>query len=410
MSLSTSVSWSHLEEPVRAPLTAPIAKWLFRRAISRLPVTVRIEGKTLGQGGPEMVVHRPDELFARLGRDRLVGFGGAYLTGAWEAEDLSGFLAVLASEIRDLVPQTLRRARAAVATRVPTSHHGHRGTTQEHVAHHYDLSNDLFSLFLDPSLAYSCALFQTDAEGSPIRGDDLWEAQQRKINALLDLAGVQEGTRVLEIGSGWGELAIRAARRGAYVRTITLSVEQQQLARERVSENWVSGLVEVDLCDYRDVDGQYDAVISVEMIEAIGWRYWTEYLQTIDRVLAPGGRAAIQAITMPHDQMLSTRDELTWINKYIFPGGFLPSVEALEEAARDNTSLRLTERRSIGPHYAETLRQWDERFAAAKAEVEALGFDEIFQRMWHFYLEYCRAGFMSGYLDDYQLVFTREAG
>jgi cyclopropane-fatty-acyl-phospholipid synthase len=143
------------------------------------------------------------------------------------------------------------------------------------------------------------------------------------------------------------------------------------------------------------------------MVEAVGWQYWKTYFATIDRVLAPGGRVAIQAITMPHDRMLKTRNTYTWINKYIFPGGFLPSVEAIEQVTRRHTGLRVSERLSFGSHYAETLRQWDERFAAAREQVLALGFDETFLRMWHFYLEYARAGFASGYLDVNQLVLTR---
>jgi cyclopropane-fatty-acyl-phospholipid synthase len=143
------------------------------------------------------------------------------------------------------------------------------------------------------------------------------------------------------------------------------------------------------------------------MVEAVGHEYWPTYFATLDRVLAPGGRAVVQAITMPHDRMLATRHTYTWINKYIFPGGFLPSVDVVDEVTREHTSLRLTGRLSFGQHYAETLRQWDERFLAASRDVLALGFDERFLRMWHFYLEYSRAGFASGYLDVNQLLLTR---
>lgn len=212
---------------------------------------------------------------------------------------------------------------------------------------------------------------------------------------------------MLEIGSGWGELAIRAARRGATVRTITLSSEQLALAEQRIAEAGFSDRVEVVLMDYRDLTGEYDAVVSVEMIEAVGHDYWPTYFSTIDRVLAPGGKVAIQAITMPHDRMLATRNTYTWIHKYIFPGGFLPSVEAIDQVVREHTSLRLVERFQFGSHYAETLRLWDEAFLDRREEVLALGFDEVFLRMWHFYLEYSRAGFASGYIDDYQLLLQR---
>jgi cyclopropane-fatty-acyl-phospholipid synthase len=197
-----------------------------------------------------------------------------------------------------------------------------------------------------------------------------------------------------------------------------LSSEQQSLARTRFADavaadaergqHLRADAVQVDLLDYRAVEGQYDAVVSVEMIEAVGYEYLPSYFETIDRVLAPGGKVAIQAITMPHDRMLATRRTWTWIHKYIFPGGFLPSTEQLDQVTRDSTTLRLSARKAFGLHYAETLRQWDTTFTAAQDEVLAVGFDETFLRMWHFYLEYSRAGFASGYIDVQQLTFSRE--
>lgn len=394
----------------KARIGARVARRLFLGAVSRLDVTVEMEGRTYGKGGPVMVVHRPDELFARLGRDQLIGFGEAYLTGAWDTPTPSGlgdFLTVLSAEIADLVPQSLQRMRALVVKRQPKRQVSSKKNSRENISHHYDLSNELFSLFLDPTMSYSSALF--DGVPSPLDADEpLEEAQARKIERLLDLAGVTEGSRVLEIGSGWGELALRAARRGASVLTITLSVEQQALARQRIADAGLTHLVDVELCDYRDVQGTYDAVVSVEMIEAVGFDFWDTYFETIDRVLAPGGKVGIQAITMPHDRMLATRNTWTWIHKYIFPGGFLPSVEVIDEITRAKTSLRLTDRLPFGTHYAETLRRWDTAFLDHTAEVLELGFDETFIRMWHFYLEYSRAGFASGYIDVNQILLTRE--
>ncbi|WP_299053604.1 cyclopropane-fatty-acyl-phospholipid synthase family protein [uncultured Nocardioides sp.] len=403
-----------------------IAKRLFVSAVSRLDVTVRGAdgpGSTLGRGGPEMTIHRPDEFFARFGRDALIGFGEAYLTGAWDegpAGDLGGFLSVLSADLPRLVPEPLQRARAAVVRRPPALHRNTERQTRGNIAHHYDLSNDLFAAFLDPTLSYSSALFDADLEAArdhvgsleraaaPQPGDDLEAGQVRKIERLLDVTGVGPGTRVLEIGTGWGELAIRAAARGATVHSVTLSSEQQALAQRRIDDAGHSEAVTVELCDYRAVQGTYDAVVSVEMIEAVGHEYWSTYFRTIDRVLAPGGRVGIQAITMPHDRMLATKRTYTWINKYIFPGGFLPSVQVLDEITRADTSLRMTGRLSMGQHYAETLRQWDLASADAAERFAELGFDETFRRMWHFYLEYSRAGFASGYIDVNQLVFTRE--
>ena len=421
----TSTQWPGLFELPSGPRNAvasPIARRLFRAAVARLDVTVEIEVgpgrlEVLGRGGPTMRVNRPEEFYARVGRDGLIGFGEAYLTGAWDAEDLGGFLTVLAAEIATLIPERLQRARAFVVAKRPHFHKPDEKQSRELIAHHYDLSNDLFQLFLDPTMSYSSALFETDAEGMPVaascaEGACLAEAQGRKIERLLDVTGVGEGARVLEIGTGWGELALRAARRGAHVHSVTLSTEQLALADQRVAEAGFADQVEIELCDYRAIPTahpgrQYDAVVSVEMIEAVGAEYWASYFQTIDSVLAAGGKVGIQAITMPHDRMLATRGGFTWINKYIFPGGFLPSTDVIEQVTRDHTTLRVSGRLDFGQHYAETLRLWDQRFLAAHDEVLALGFDEIFARMWHFYLEYSRAGFASGYLDVNQIVLDR---
>lgn len=426
-------------DPLRWPDLSPapsyrvpgrIARRLFRSAVNRLDVTVHLSAgahgpaEVLGRGGPAIHVHRPDELFARLGRDQLIGFGEAYLTGAWDegdqpADALGDFLEVLAARMANLVPPALQGLRRVVQTRLPRTHRGARSHTQENIAAHYDLSNELFALFLDESLSYSSALF-TEAElaGDPdaVDGAALLAAQHRKIDRLLDSAGVGPGTRVLEIGTGWGELAIRAAARGASVRSITLSVEQRELALERIAAAGHADAVRVELCDYRALledptaARAYDAVLSVEMIEAVGAEYWPTYFQTLDHVLAPGGKVALQAITLPHERMLATRNTHTFITKYIFPGGALPSVAAIDEVA-DEVGLVSVDDVGLGADYALTLQRWDAAFAAARDQVLELGFDATFCRMWHFYLQYCRAGFAAGYIDDRQLTFTstREA-
>ncbi|SCE17412.1 cyclopropane-fatty-acyl-phospholipid synthase [Streptomyces sp. BpilaLS-43] len=280
----------------------------------------------------------------------------------------------------------------------------HPPGARANISHHYDLSNDLFALFLDETLSYSAAVFR----GFPAEHDLLPAAQHRKIDRLLDLAGVGPGTELLEIGTGWGELAVRAAARGARVTTLTLSREQRELARERIREAGHQDRVDVRLLDYREATGRYDAVVSVEMIEAVGEEFWPEYFRTLERCLAPGGRVALQAITMPDDRMRASRSTYTWIHKYIFPGGTLPSTEALDQVTTAHTGLRTRRRDSYGTHYAETLRLWRERFTERAEEVDALGFDAVFRRMWTFYLAYSEAGFRSGYLDVQQILLTPE--
>ena len=390
-------------------IAAPVADFLFRRAVGMLPVRARFDdGTEIGGGGtgsPVMVIKRPADFAERVGQSGLIGFGEAYMAGDWDAADLTAVLEIFATRMATLIPQSLQRLRGLYVSKPPRAERNTTKNTRSNISRHYDLSNELFELFLDETMTYSSALFSET--GRVDDGEPLADAQRRKIDRLLDRAGVREGSRVLEIGTGWGELAIRAAARGATVRSVTLSTEQQDLAAQRIAAAGYSEVAQVDLLDYRLVDGEYDAVVSVEMIEAVGHQYWGTYFQTIDKVLAPGGRVAIQAITMPHDRMLATRNTYTWVHKYIFPGGFLPSVRAIEEVTETQTNLRVRERLSMGDHYARTLRRWDEKFRAHSAATAELGFDDVFARMWHFYLCYSEAGFRSGYLDVQQIVLDR---
>ncbi|MDI3419563.1 class I SAM-dependent methyltransferase [Streptomyces luteolus] len=389
---------------------AAIAEAVVRRALRGLPLQARFAGpgaagpRTVGRGGPLLEVHDPTAFHARVGAHGLVGFGESYMAREWDAPDLVGALTVLAAHAAELVPAPLQRLRPLWALRQPEAERNTADGSRANISRHYDLSNDLFALFLDDTLSYSSALFR----GLPASWDLLAAAQHRKIDRLLDLAGVGEGTRLLEIGTGWGELALRAAARGARVTSLTLSREQRALARERVHAAGLTDRVSIELCDYRDARGTYDAVVSVEMIEAVGAEFWPVYFRALDALLAPGGRVALQAITMPHERMLAARTTFTWIHKYVFPGGLIPSVRAVEESVRDHTGLTVARRDAYGAHYAETLRLWRERFAERSEEVEALGFDETFRRMWTFYLAYSEAGFRSGYLDVQQYLFTKE--
>jgi len=391
---------------------ARVAKRLFLQVADRLDVRIELpDGGVIGRaahvpGAPVMVLHRPERFIERLGASALIGFGESYMAGDWDSPDLGGLLTVFAERMASLVPEPLQKLRAVYVAKMPGAERNTTANTRSNISRHYDLSNAMFEQFLDETMSYSSGLFVGLDHTLPTWAD-LAPAQARKVERLLDKARVGEGTRVLEIGTGWGELAIRAARRGATVRTVTLSQEQQALARQRIEAAGMADRVTVDLLDYRDVDGTYDAVVSVEMIEAVGYEYWPTYFETIDRLLAPGGSVAIQAITMPHDRMLATRNTYTWVHKYIFPGGFLPSTRAIQDVASEHTSLRVVEWLSMGVSYAQTLRLWDERFREHADAVGGLGFDAVFRRMWHFYLEYSRAGFASGYLDVQQFVLRR---
>ncbi|WP_425341170.1 class I SAM-dependent methyltransferase [Arthrobacter oryzae] len=409
-------------DSLKARVAGRIADAIFKAAVRTLPLEVRYpDGTVLGKAAtgpaaepghpyPVMTLNRPEAFAARLGDGGLIGLGESYMAGDWDADDLTAVMEVFAARVGSLVPEPLQKLRALYLPRQPRRERNTEQNTRSNISRHYDLSNELFSSFLDSTMTYSSALFPERGEAlRTVAWDGLADAQQAKIDRLLDKAGVGEGTRVLEIGTGWGELALRAAARGATVYSVTLSSEQQELARQRVAEAGYADAVTIELKDYRAVEGEYDAVVSVEMIEAVGYEYWATYFQTIERVLAPGGKVAIQAITIAHDRLIATRTSYTWVHKYIFPGGVIPSVRAIEEITEKQTGLRVRERLAMGEHYAQTLRLWEERFMSRADEVAAMGFDPVFQRMWLFYLCYSRAGFETGYLDVQQIVLDHAA-
>ena len=404
--------WPDVATAAGRPVRAAIAHALFNAGVAKLPLRVRLpDGRLIGAGGPAdpvMVLHRPREFFRRVGASGLIGFGESYMAGDWDSADLPGLLTVFAANVGDLVPPWQQRLRQLAVRRPPSDDTQTREGARRNIGRHYDLSNELFALFLDETMTYSSALFATAQDGTPVASEPLLaEAQRRKIDRMLDRAGVGPGCRMLEVGTGWGELALRAAGRGAHAVTITISREQQALAVRRVAEAGLSGQVSVELRDYRDIEGEFDAICSAEMIEAVGERYWDAYFAALDQHLAPGGRIGLQTITMGHDRMLATRRTYTWIHKYIFPGGLLPSVTAIENSLASSTRLRITARDDFGAHYAETLKIWRERFCSRADEVVRLGFDEVFNRMWTFYLAYSEAGFRSGYIGVSQLTLAR---
>jgi cyclopropane-fatty-acyl-phospholipid synthase len=407
---------------IAAPVPQPVLPWtdlrtalarrILRTVAGRVPVDVRLpDGTSLAPPAspdlPVLEVVRPESLFRRIAQSPKIGIGEGYMAGDWRAADGTDLAAVLmpfAERVTTAVPPALARLRRVVDRPLPAIQRNDLEGSRRNIEAHYDLSNDLFAAFLDETMSYSSALFD---ERRAFGEQDLAASQLRKVHAILDLAEVGAGSRVLEIGTGWGTLAIEAAGRGASVTSVTLSTEQALLARERAELAGVGDLIDIRIQDYREVTGAYDAVVSVEMIEAVGEEYWPTYFAAIDRLLAPGGIAAVQAILMGHDRYLATRRSYGWIQKHIFPGGMIPSLEAIGATAQDHTQLRVDRVHAFGPHYAETLRRWRAAFTAAAPHVEQLGFDETFRRKWEFYLAYCEVGFDSGYLDVAQIRLVR---
>ncbi len=407
-SKGTHVSTPAVVDNLRTRVATRIARRIAKAAINRVDARLTMpDGTAWGSddpAAPELHLVDPDSFYRRLGSDAKMAFGESYVAGDWApgpGTDLADLLTPFAAKLQNLVPAPLRKLRMVIDRRLPHDTRNTRDGARSNIAAHYDMSNELFAMFLDKTMTYSSAWF------AHFEHETLESAQLRKLDGILDYAEVGEGTRVLEIGSGWGSLAIRAAERGAKVTSITLSDQQAYLATERVKRLGLDPLVEFRLQDYRDVEGIYDAVVSIEMIEAVGEEFWPSYFSTIDEHLAPGGRVAIQAITMAHERMIETRNSYGWIQKYIFPGGLIPSTQAIEDVCAHHTSLRITERRELGVHYAETLRRWRLDFIAAWDDIVKLGYDDDFRRIWEFYLAYCEAGFRSRYLGVSQIRLAR---
>lgn len=345
-----------------------------------------------------------DKFFRQVLLHGEIGFCEAYVDGLWRSADLVG-LFELAILNRSHVNQGfswlswLSRMRNR---RLHLSRRNTPSTSKDNIHAHYDLGNKFFRLFLDETLTYSCAIFSSEDEA-------LADAQRNKYRKLSEKAGLSSGDHVLEIGTGWGGFAIFAAQHyGCNVITITISQEQFELARKLVEEAGLSSLVDVRLCDYRDVTGQYDKIVSIEMFEALGAEYFETFFRRCDAVLRPGGRMCMQVITVPHRSFAIHRDGVNWLQKYIFPGGVLPSLAEIERALAP-TSLLVAHVEEIGSHYVTTLRRWREQFLANVPAVKALGFDDRFNRIWECYLASCEASFMARTIGDLQIVFEKPA-
>lgn len=332
-----------------------------------------------------------------------LGFADAYIDGDVESEDLTALLALAAANEGALAPALAERPWIQIPARLMHRLHPNtRAGSRRNIAAHYDLGNDFYGAWLDPSLTYSGAIF-AHADQS------LRTAQREKYRRIAELAGLRPEHRVLEIGCGWGGFAIHAAREiGCRVTAITISRAQYEAARERVRAAGLADRVEIALTDYRDTEGTYDRIVSIEMIEAVGELWWPTFFSTLRARLASGGRAVLQAITIADATFPHYRRRVDFIQRSIFPGGMLPSPGALAAQA-DRAGLRTAQRQCFGSHYAETLRRWRDAFERAWPSLADMGFDERFRRTWRYYLTYCEAGFETGRIDLEQLALDRPA-
>jgi cyclopropane-fatty-acyl-phospholipid synthase len=324
----------------------------------------------------------------------------AYMEGDWSTDALPQLVELGIANLDVFRPNRLLSSIIELAGRI--THRKNANTldgSKRNIAFHYDLGNEFYSAWLDPSMTYSSALFDPNES-------DMKAAQERKYHKLAKSIDLSPGDRVLEIGCGWGGFAEIAARDyGAHVVGLTLSQEQAQFARERMNTQGLSDKVDIRLQDYRHVDGKFDKIVSIEMFEAVGEENWPTYFRVLKERLAPGGRAALQIITIDQNAFEKYRRRIDFIQRYIFPGGMLPSKEALAlEMSREG--LTLGDSHFFGSSYADTLMQWREKFLAAWPHIANMGFDQRFKRMWLFYLCYCEGGFRAGRINVGQFTLT----
>jgi len=332
-----------------------------------------------------------------------VGAGEAYVAGRWEADDLPGLVRVLVRN-RDVL-QGLEGGLARLSAPLLKLAHRLRDNTRagsrRNIAGHYDLGNEFYRLFLDETLMYSCAIFEHAGQG-------LREASQAKLELIARKLELSPADHLLEIGTGWGGMAIHAARHhGCRVTTTTISSAQHELALERVRAAGLQDRIEVLLEDYRDLRGTYDKLVSIEMVEAVGERWLDDYFATCSRRLAPHGAMLLQAITMQEQLYDSMRRNVDFIQRHVFPGSHLLSVRAIAERVARSTDLRIEQLEDITAHYVTTLRHWRRNFLARQDDVRALGFDEPFLRLWDYYLAYCEGGFAERSIGDVQVLLTK---
>ena len=385
----------------QAAVLASLEKVRHGRLMMTLPDgSTRVFGDPASPVRASLTVRRP-AFFRRVLLWGDVGFGEAYQAGDFATDDLTALIRLF---IENGEAMEVENGRFALWGKVRNRlrHLLNANTvsgSRRNIYAHYDLGNDFFKLFLDPTLMYSCARFEP--------GDTLEGAQRRKVAMILDKARVEPGDELLEIGSGWGTLAVEAARRGAKVTTLTISERQFEFVRERIKREGLEGRVEVLFRDYRKAEGRYDKIVSVEMIEAVGHEYLGAFFAACDRLLKPDGLVVIQAITIPDQRYEAYRRGCDWIQKHIFPGALLPSLNALSNAMTENSRLVVEHLENIGIDYARTLREWRAALLARPERAKALGFDDEFLRTWDYYFSYCEAGFATRTLGDLQLVLTR---
>ena len=365
---------------------------------------VKVFGSTSEGSAPHAEVHVHDtDLYRRILTGGSIAAGETFIEGMWSSPDLTEVTRAFSANMAMLEAMSDKQnwlARLALKL----SHWARRNTStrsRENISAHYDLGNDFFSLFLDPSMMYSSAVF-------PSASADLASASQHKLKLICEDLELKAEDHLVEIGTGWGGMAIFAAEHyGCRVTTTTISRQQYDYTLEAVAQKGLEDQVTVLFDDYRDLQGQFDKLVSIEMIEAVGHQFYDTYFQKISHLLKPHGKAVIQAITITEQRYEQARDSVDFIKRYIFPGGCLPSLTVVSDALSRVTDMQMSNLRDIGRDYADTLKVWHASFLNKLDEVRAMGFDDRFIRMWRYYLSYCEGGFRERIIGTHQITLTK---
>jgi cyclopropane-fatty-acyl-phospholipid synthase len=341
--------------------------------------------------------------YRRVVREGALGAAASYIDGHWKADDLTKLLRIF---VRNLpVTDGMEKGAARLAKPLRRAARWMQRNTmagsRRNIEAHYDLSNDFFALFLDPTMTYSCGIFESPESS-------MYDASVAKLDRICRKLDLQPHHRIVEIGTGWGSFALHAARHyGCHVTTTTISTEQHDLARQRIEEAGLEDRITLLKQDYRTLEGQFDRLVSIEMIEAVGHQFLPAFFEQCNRLLKPDGSMLLQAITMPDQRYARYRQSVDFIQKYVFPGSCCPSLTAMLDAVRRSTDFSVGHLEDLTPHYATTLRTWRERFMARLDDVRAMGFPESFIRLWDYYLCYCEAGFAERYIGNVHLILHR---
>jgi cyclopropane-fatty-acyl-phospholipid synthase len=366
--------------------------------------SMRFGARTARCGLAVTITVRDPGFYALAAFGGTVGAGESYIHGHWRCDDLTSLVRIMVLNrhvMQDMEKGIAARGRSMLRRLLHWANRNSKRGSARNIAAHYDLGNELYKLMLDETMAYSCGIFlQEDAT--------LHEASIAKFDAVCRKLALTSSDHLVEIGTGWGGLAIHAAERyGCRVTTTTISREQHDFAKEKIAARGLSDRITLLFDDYRDVRGQFDKLVSIEMIEAVGARYLDTYFRKCSSLLKPTGAMLLQAITLQDQYYARAVRSVDYIQRFVFPGSFIPSVSAITDSVTRVTDMKLFNFEDIGPHYAPTLRLWRERFFANINKVRALGYPESFNRLWEFYLCYCEGGFAERQLGDVQMLLTK---